>query len=85
METEAYSLYHITNSGQCHSYEFAGKIFELLGLKPDFGPTTTAEFGAKARRLAYSVLADKRLKSLGGGDLRPFPEALAAYLTEKGH
>ncbi|MEM3432972.1 MAG: dTDP-4-dehydrorhamnose reductase [Candidatus Methanomethyliaceae archaeon] len=85
LTTEAYGLYHITNSGQCSWYEFASKIFELLGMKPDFGPTTSVEFGAKARRPAYSVLAHERLKQLGKDDLRPWPEALKAYLEEKGH
>ena len=85
MQTEAYGLYHITNIGQCSWYEFASKIFELLGLKPDFGPATSATFGAKARRPTYSVLAHDKLKQLGLGDLRPWPESLAAYLKEKGH
>jgi dTDP-4-dehydrorhamnose reductase len=85
LQTEAYGLYHITNSGQCSWYEFASKIFELLGMKPDFGPTTSAEFGAKAKRPAYSVLAHERLKQVGLDDLRPWPEALEAYLKEKGH
>lgn len=83
LQTEAYGLYHITNSGECSWYEFAGKIFELLGLKPDFRPTTSAEFGANAKRPAYSVLAHERLKRLGLDDLRPWPEALEAYLQEK--
>ncbi len=85
LQTEAYGLYHITNSSECSWYEFASKIFELLGMKPDFGPTTSAEFGAKAKRPAYSVLAHERLKQLGLDDLRPWPEALEAYLREKGH
>jgi len=85
LQTEAYGLYHITNSGQCSWYEFAGKIFELLDLKPDFSPTTTDEFRAKARRPAYSVLAHNKLKRLGLDDLRPWPQALKAYLEEKGH
>ncbi|MEM1867999.1 MAG: dTDP-4-dehydrorhamnose reductase [Thermosphaera sp.] len=85
LTTEAYGLYHITNSGQCSWYEFARRIFELLGIKPDFGPTTSAEFRAKARRPAYSVLAHERLKELGLDDLRPWPEALKAYLEEKGY
>ncbi|MEM3434013.1 MAG: sugar nucleotide-binding protein, partial [Candidatus Methanomethyliaceae archaeon] len=85
LTTEAYGLYHITNSGQCSWYQFASKIFELLRMKPDFGPTTSAEFGAKAPRPAYSVLAHERLKQLGQDDLRPWPEALKAYLEEKGY
>jgi dTDP-4-dehydrorhamnose reductase len=85
LQTETFGLYHITSSGQCSWYEFAGKIFELMGLKPAFGPTTTAAFGAKARRPAYSVLAHNGLQRLGMDDLRPWPEALQAYLIEKGY
>lgn len=85
LQTDVYGFYHITNSGQCCWYEFAKKIFELLDLRPDFGPTTAAEFGAKARRPAYSVLAHNKLNQLDLNDLRPWPEALRAYLKDKGH
>ena len=84
LQTGVYGLYHITNNGQCSWYEFASKIFKLLGLKPDFGPTTTAAYRAKARRPPYSVLAHNKLKQLGLDDLRPWPQALTAYLKEKG-
>ncbi len=85
VRNEAYGLYHVTNSGACSWYEFAQKIFELTGLKPDLAPTTTTAFGAKARRPAYSVLAHKKLRQLGLNDVRPWPEALKAYLQGKGH
>ncbi len=85
LENEAYGLYHITNAGSCSWYEFAGKVFELLNIKPDFGPTSTAAYRLKARRPEYSVLARERLVSLGLDDLRPWRDALEAYLKEKGH
>jgi len=85
LQTKAYGLYHITNSGECSWYEFASKIFELLGLNPEFVPTTTAEFGAKAKRPAYSVLAHEKLKRLRIDDVRSWREGLRAYLKEKGH
>jgi len=83
IQTEVYGLYHITNSGECSWYEFAAKIFELLDLNPDLGPTTTAEYGAQARRPAYAVLARNKLKELELNDLRPWQEALEAYLKER--
>jgi len=83
--TEAYGLYHITNSGECSWYEFAGKIFKLLGLEANFDPIITKEFEAKARRPAYSVLSNEKLINIGLGFLRSWPEALKAYLEEKGH
>jgi dTDP-4-dehydrorhamnose reductase len=85
VQTEAYGLYHITNRGQCSWYEFAAEIFRLLALKPDFGPTTTKEFGAKARRPAFSVLAPATLERLGLSDLPPWKAALERYLLKKGH
>jgi dTDP-4-dehydrorhamnose reductase len=85
VQTQAYGLYHVTNSGQCSWYEFAARIFFLLGLKPDFGPTTTKAFGAKAQRPAYSVLAPEKLRQLGMAALPSWEDALERYLIEKGH
>jgi dTDP-4-dehydrorhamnose reductase len=85
VQTQAYGLYHITNHGQCSWYEFAAEIFGLLALKPDFGRTTTKEFGAKARRPPYSVLASTKLESLGLTELPRWEDALERYLLEKGH
>jgi len=77
----ACGLHHFANSGQCSWYEFAGKIFELLGLNPEFSATTASKFGAKARRPAYSVLGSAKL----GGSVsawRAWEESLAAYLLD---
>jgi dTDP-4-dehydrorhamnose reductase len=85
IRTEAYGLYHITSSGQCSWYEFAARIFQLLKLTPVFAPTTSAAFGAKVKRPDYSVLAHPALIRATGVDMRPWPDALQAYLEEKGH
>ena len=79
-----YGLYHITNSGQCSWFEFARKIFELSGRKVNLKPITTEEFGARAKRPKYSVLKNHRLRQQGHDDLCPWPEALKAYLKERG-
>lgn len=83
VQTDAYGLYHITNAGACTWYEFAAAVFAHLQLRPDFGPTTSAAFGAPAQRPLYSVLAHTGLQRLGLDDLRPWQEALAAYLAER--
>lgn len=85
LQTDGYGTYHITNSGSCSWYEFAAKTFALLDLNPQFTPTTAAEFGAKGRRPAYSVLANNGLRKLQLERLRPWTEALSAYLQERGH
>ena len=81
--TGRYGLYHVTNAESCSWFEFARAIFELSGLVPELQPTTTAAFGARAPRPAYSVLAHEALRAAGLPDLRPWREALAGYLRER--
>lgn len=78
-------IFHITNRGACSWYEYAGQIFDFLGLEPDFGPTTTEAYGAKAARPAYSVLRNAKLESLGIEPMAQWQDALRRYLTDKGH
>jgi dTDP-4-dehydrorhamnose reductase len=77
--------YHLTHAGSCSRFEFARRIFGLCGLEADLAPTTSEAFGAPARRPRHSVLANTRLAALGLAPLRPWPEALSAYLSAKGH
>lgn len=83
IQTKHYGIYHITNSGQCSWYQFAQKIFELTNTKVKLEKTTSAEFKARAVRPAYSVLANANLRKIGLAGLRPWEQALAAYLKEK--
>ncbi len=76
-------IYHLTNAGQTSWYDFTREIFRLSGLQPDLVPVTAAEFGARAPRPAYSVLAHEALAALDEDDLRPWGDALAAYLHER--
>jgi dTDP-4-dehydrorhamnose reductase len=82
--TERYGLYHLTNAGSCSWYEFAAAIFERASLKVELAPITSREFGAPARRPAYSVLSTSAYHALGLPSLRPWQEALTAYLDERG-
>lgn len=85
IKRDLWGIFHLTNGGYCSWYEFAGEAFRLTNLKPDFGPTTTAEFNAKARRPRFSSLANNRLATAGISPARPWNEALKEYLTLKGH
>jgi dTDP-4-dehydrorhamnose reductase len=82
--TGADGTYHLTNAGQTSWYDFAREVFRLTDLRPDLTPVTAAEFGARARRPAYSVLAHRRLAALGLDDLRPWADALRAYVVARG-
>jgi len=80
MRTEAYGIYHVTNSGSCSWYEFAKAIFEEAGIAARLEPCTTAEFPRPAPRPPYSVLEHKAIRLNGFEDLRPWREGLRDYL-----
>jgi dTDP-4-dehydrorhamnose reductase len=83
-QTGRYGLYHLTNAGSCSWYEFAKAIFELAGVQADLTFTTSRAYGSAARRPGYSVLANDNHRKQGAASLRPWREALAAYLDERG-
>lgn len=83
LDTGRYGLYHITNSGWCSWYQFAAKVFELEGIEVDLQPTTSEVYGAAARRPAFSALENRHLLEIGLPVLRPWDEALAAYLAAR--
>ena len=58
------------NHGACFGSACAAAIFEPSGVTPRLQPTTSAAFGARANRPAYSVLDNANLRLLGLDDLR---------------
>ena len=80
MRTEAYGIYHVTNTGSCTWYEFAKAIFEETGMAVDLKACTTEEFPRPASRPPYSVLEHKAIRLHGFEDLRPWRAALRDYL-----
>jgi dTDP-4-dehydrorhamnose reductase len=76
-------LYHVTNAGSATWYELACEIFRLTGRNVAVEPTSTEEFGARAQRPAFSVLARRHLERLGLDDLRPWQNALADYVVNR--
>jgi dTDP-4-dehydrorhamnose reductase len=73
-------VYHMTNAGACSWYDFACAALELAGVDATVAPIGTATLAAPAPRPAYSILANAKLASLGEPALRPWRDALAAYL-----
>src|SRR5436190_12203260 len=81
--TNAYGLYHATNSGSTTWCGFATEIFRQAGLSVDVRPITTAQFGARAGRPAYSVLDSSKLAATIGRPMRAWQDALADYLRSR--
>ena len=76
-------LFHLTNSGHCTWHEFAAEIFRLSRVTADLTPITSIEFGAAARRPAYSVLDNCAALAAGANPIRPWQEAIADYLNRR--
>ena len=55
----------------------------MVGLAPRLQQTTSAAFGARANRPAYSVLDRANLRQIGLEDPRDWRDALKEYLEER--
>jgi dTDP-4-dehydrorhamnose reductase len=80
LERDATGTYHLTNAGDTTWCEFAQAIMRDAGLPARVAPISTAEYGARAPRPAYSVLANHAWQQLGETPLPAWREGLAAYL-----
>ena len=85
LDRKASGLFHLTNEGQCSWFELARRIFDLRGSSPRLVPVLSGEFGAKARRPAYSVLENARIKSMGIPKMSDWKNALEDYMKIKGY
>lgn len=84
VDSGSYGLYHLTNTGGTTWHELASLALRLAGKEVQITPITTAEFAARARRPAYSVLSNDKAAAVGA-ICPPWQDALARYLAEKGH
>ncbi|MCT2586223.1 dTDP-4-dehydrorhamnose reductase [Actinophytocola gossypii] len=79
------TILHATGGGETTWYEFAGAVFEELGLDPArVRPCKSEEYPTPAPRPAYSVLSDAAWRAAGLTPLRPWREALAAAFAVDG-
>ena len=79
---ETYGIYHVTGGGVCSWYEFAQEIVRLSGLECEIVPVTSEEYKRVAPRPAFSAMDHIMLRATVGDEMRPWQEALAAFITE---
>ncbi len=81
-----FGTFHLCGAGATSWHGFAAAIFEqaavLAAPVPRLKALTTADYPARARRPAHSVLATGRIREVYGVALRPWPEALDECLRE---
>jgi len=81
---DARGIVHINNEGTCSWFDFAKEILKQSGRgSVTIHPITTDQSARPARRPNYSVLSPASLHAYGIR-LRPWQEALAAFLKESG-
>lgn len=81
--TRDYGTYHATGNGDSTWFEFARKILEFSGVEGvQLIPISSSECGRPAPRPGYSVLANRRLGTLGIGLLPHWEQGLESYLAE---
>jgi len=77
-------IYHMANEGGCSRLVFAHRIVDLLGRpRSCVRPVRMAEQPRPAPRPATSILTTEVLPALIGRTLRPWDEALHAYLRQR--
>jgi dTDP-4-dehydrorhamnose reductase len=80
--THEYGIYHCTGEGECSWYDFAAEIVRLSGIPCEVTPCTTEEFPRPAPRPAYSAMDNLMLRCTVGDEMRPWRDAIAAFMRE---
>lgn len=80
LSTENYGLFHGTCEGDCSWAQFTEEIFRLAGKSTVVEPVTSEEYGAAAKRPAYSVLENYMLKMTTDFMFADWHDAIAEYL-----
>lgn len=81
IDTDRPGIYHMTNAGACSRFDFAQAIIEAAGLDAPVEPITSDAFERASTPPPYAPL-DNVFGALAGVELRPWQEAVAAYIRD---
>jgi len=77
-------VYHATNGGEISWYDFARTILEVSGRRCNLLPIPTSEYPAPAKRPAYSVLDNAKLRETFGLTMPDWESSLRQCLEDLG-
>ncbi len=83
--SDARGVAHVTSADGCTWHALATEAVRLVGLATTVEAVPASTFYSQISRPRNSALHTGRLTSLLGAPLRPWRQALAAYLAGKGH
>jgi dTDP-4-dehydrorhamnose reductase len=75
-------IFHLTNGGGCSWFQLAQAILEIERISATLTPIASAQWPGKMRRSPDTRLVSERLASFRLPPLRPWRDALTAYLKE---
>lgn len=78
----AEGIFHAANQGSASRYTLAGDVLRIAGFNTGVQAVTSDFFPDAAPRPRYSVLQGLRMNSCGITSLRPYQEAIAAFIGE---
>lgn len=81
--SEHYGVYHATCEGHCSWAQFAEKIYQLCGKTTKVTYVTSEEYASPAKRPAYSILENKKLKDNFSYFMADWQDALVEYLESR--
>lgn len=80
LPTENYGLFHGTCEGDCSWAQFTEEIYRLAGRSTKVEAITSEEYGAAAKRPAYSILENYMLKMTTDFMFADWHDAIAEYI-----
>lgn len=78
-------IVHVTNTGSPTWFEFARTALELIDRHAKLEAVSSEQYPMKARRPRNSSMRSLRLSAFHKDGMRPWQDALNAYLVERGH
>lgn len=80
LQNGASGLYQLSNEGAVSFDDYTREVFRLAGIECAVESVSSAEYGAPARRPAYSVMSNAKAYAAGVSPLRHWKDALREFI-----